>query len=110
MPVTGGQAGAAFPAPIEFVGSVRSRPFGFGISAPLSHLTIDGDSLLVSGPGRLHRLTRADVATVRLRIRVVGCRVDFVLRDGNRPDFYFAAMARSAIRNALKERGWPVEG
>jgi len=65
MPVTGGQAGPAFPAPIEFVGSVRSRPFGFGISAPLSHLTIDGDSLLVSGPGRLHRLTRADVATVR---------------------------------------------
>lgn len=95
-------------AKASFTGGVRERPGGWGASAPFGHLEFDDAELHIWGAGMDLRVVKGAVKGIKLSAGILASRVSVVWADGSLADVYFAALGRRAIRDALRQRGWPV--
>jgi hypothetical protein len=95
---------------IGFVGGLRRRPFGVGISRPFGHLEFDAADLRMWGMGTERNVSKDDVRAIRLRPSLLAGVAYVIYKDGHRSELYFAGPRRSTLRHALRQRGWPTEG
>jgi hypothetical protein len=95
---------------IGFVGALRRRPFGWGVSWPFGHLEFDATDLKMWGMGTELNVSKGDVRAIALRPGLLAGVAYVVYKDGRRSELYFAGPRRSTLRHALRQRGWPTEG
>jgi hypothetical protein len=89
-------------------GGVRERLGGWGASAPFGHLEFDDAERHIWRAGMVLRVAKGAVKCIKLSAGILASRVSVVWPDDSLADVYFAALGRRAIREALRQRGWPV--
>jgi hypothetical protein len=82
---------------------------GWHVSWPFGHLVFDRETLTIWGASMRVNAPRSKVRAIRLSSAVLAVGARVVWADGGVDPTYFAALSRRAVREALIERGWPVE-
>lgn len=92
----------------SFRGGIRTRPLAWGGTFPLGNLQFDSSHLRIWGLSWVVDAQRKDVAGVRFRRFVMSDKVSVMFTTGDESKVYFATTSGTAVREALRARGWPI--
>ena len=98
----------------SFVGGIVTES-GFRATYPMARLEFDENELVIwssavpryFGPNEL-RVSRHDTKAIRLSTGIFAVRVSVIRSDGIEARPCFLVLRRGPVRQALRDRGWPV--